>query len=235
MRARRTIADLEETELAARDAGARLTGELRVSAGVTFTRLYLVPRLASFLGEHPGLTVEFVLNDGPIDLIEEGMDIGLCYGPLTNSSLIGRKIASVPRVVLGTPEYFDRAGVPKTPGELIEHMVVIYTRDRGGGGSWVFRQGDLEISVTLSGRLRLSSSEGVRAAVLSSLGLAVVSQWLFKPELACGLVRTALTDWTLPEIELWMVFPMGRMANAKARAFADFVQNEIEENHTEQE
>jgi DNA-binding transcriptional LysR family regulator len=149
--------------------------------------------------------------------------------------LIGRKIASVPRVVLGTPEYLDRAGVPKMPGDLITHNAVIYTSDRDGGGSWVFRQDGSEIIVTLSGRLRLSSSEGVRAAVLSSLGLAVVSKWLFKPELACGTVRTVLTDWTLPEIELWLVFPMGRRANAKARAFADFVQNEIEEHHAEQE
>ena len=162
-------------------------------------------------------------------------DIGLCYGPLAASSLIGRKIASVPRVVLGTPEYFDRAGVPKMPGELITHNAVIYTRDRDGGGTSVFRMGNSEISVTLPGRLRLSSSEGVRAAVLSSLGLAVVSQWLFKPELARGTIRPVLTDWTLPEIEFWMVFPMGRMTSAKARAFAAFVQNEIQEHYAEQE
>jgi DNA-binding transcriptional LysR family regulator len=187
-----------------------------------------VPHLAAFLAEHPKLTVEFVLDDRPIDLIEQGVDIGLRYGPLDTSSLIARKVATTRRVVVGTPDYFDRAGVPKTPAELIGHDVVIYTQDRGGG-TWVFRKGDSKATVTLRGRLRLNSSEGVRAAVLSSLGLAVASQWLFKPELDCGAIRPILTEWSLPEIELWVVFPMGRLANAKARAFAAFVQNGIDE------
>jgi DNA-binding transcriptional LysR family regulator len=231
-RARRTIEEAEEADFAARDASARLTGRLRVSAGVTFTRLYLVPRLAAFLTEHPRLSIEFILDDRPVDLIEEGVDIALSYGPLGDSSLLGRKVATTRRRVLGTPDYFHRAGVPTTPAELIGHEAVIYTRDRGGGGTWIFRKGDSETSVTLSGRLRLNSSEGVRAAVLNDLGLATVSQWMFGPELACGAVRAVLAEWTLPEIELWVVLPTGRMVNAKARAFAAFVQDEMNKHHS---
>jgi DNA-binding transcriptional LysR family regulator len=231
-RARRTIEEAEEADFAARDAGARLTGCLRVSAGVTFARLYLLPRLAPFLAEHPGLSIEFVLNDGPVDLIEERVDIGLRYGPLAASSLIGRKIATARRLVLGTPGYFDRAGVPTTPAELTEHEVVIYTRDHGGGDMWIFRKGGSEASVTLQGRLRLNSSEGLRAAVLNGLGLAVVSNWLFAPELACGAVRAVLAEWTLPEIELWLIFPTGRIVNARARAFAAFVEDAIQKIHS---
>jgi DNA-binding transcriptional LysR family regulator len=228
-RARRTIEEAREADFAARDAGVRLTGSLRVSAGVTFARLYLLPRLASFLAEHPRFSIEFVLDDRPVDLIEEAVDIGLRYGPLADSSLIGRKVATARRLVLGMPGYFDRAGVPMTPAELTEHDVVIYTRDHGGGGIWIFRKGASEVSVTLPGRLRLNSSEGVRAAVLNGLGLAVASEWLFGPELACGAVRAVLAEWTLPEIELWLVFPTGRMTNARARAFAAFVRDTINE------
>ena len=231
-RARRAIEEVEEADFAARDADARLTGRLRVSAGATFARLYLVPRLAAFMAAHPKLSIEFVLDDRPIDLIEEGVDIGLRFGPLSDSSMTGRKVATTQRLVLGTPDYFDRAGVPTAPAELIGHEVVIYTRDRGGGSTWIFRKGDSETSVTLSGRLRLNSSEGVRAAVLNGLGLAIVSQWMFGPELGRGAIRAVLAEWTLPEIELWVVFPTGRMANAKARAFAEFVQNEIKMHHS---
>jgi DNA-binding transcriptional LysR family regulator len=226
-RARRTIEEAEEADFAARGAGACLTGRLRVSAGVTFTRLHLVPRLAAFLAAHRKLSIDLVLDDRTIDLIEEGVDIGLRFGPLCDSSLIGRKVATTRRLVLGTPDYFDRAGVPTAPAELIGHEAVIYTRDRGGSDTWIFRKGDSETSVTLSGRLRVNASEVVRAAVLNGMGLAVVSQWMFAPELACGMVRAVLTEWTLPKIELWVVFPTGRMANAKARAFAVFVENEI--------
>jgi DNA-binding transcriptional LysR family regulator len=231
-RARRAIEEAEEADFAARDTDARLAGRLRVNAGVTFTRLYLLPRLAAFLATHPKLSIEFVLDDRPIDLIEEGVDIGLCYGPLGDSSLTGRKVATIRRLVLGTPDYFHRAGVPATPAELIGHEVVIYTQDRGGDGTWMFRNGDSATSVTLSGRLRLNSSEGVRAAVLNDLGLAIVSQWTFGPELACGAVRAVLTEWILPEVELWVVFPTGRMVSAKARAFAAFVQNQINMQHS---
>jgi len=96
VRARRTIEEAEEAELAARDAGARLTGRLRVSASATVAGLYLVPRLATFQAEHPKLTIEFVLDDRSVDLIEEGVDIGLRYGPLDASSLIGSKVGTTP-------------------------------------------------------------------------------------------------------------------------------------------
>ena len=225
--ARRTIEEAEEADLAARETNAALAGRLRVSGGVTFTRLYLLPRLTAFLAAHPKLSIEFILGDRPVDLIEEGVDIALRYGPLGDSSLVGRKIATARRLVLGAPDYFNRAGVPMAPTDLIGHDTVIYTRDRGGGSNWTFRKDGTETSVTLSGRLQLNSSEGVRAAVLNGLGLAIVSQWLFGPELARGTIRTVLLDWTLPEIELWMVFSTGRMANAKARAFAAFVEDEV--------
>jgi DNA-binding transcriptional LysR family regulator len=230
--ARRAIEEAEEADLAARNAGALLTGHLRISAGVTFGRLHLVPHLAAFLEAHPKLSIDLVLDDRTIDLIEEGVDIGLRFGPLRDSSLIGRKVATTRRLVLGTPDYFDRAGIPTAPAELIGHEAVIYTRDRGGSDTWIFRKGDSETSVTISGRLRVSASEGVRAAVLNDMGLAVVSQWMFAPELAYGAVRAVLAEWTLPKIELWAVFPTGRMANAKARAFAAFVENEINMRHS---
>jgi DNA-binding transcriptional LysR family regulator len=233
--ARRAIEQARQADFAARDSCARLKGCLRVSAGVTFARRYLLPRLAAFLAQHPDLSIEFVLDDRPVDLIEEGVDIGLRYGPLADSSLIGCKVATARRMVLATPGYFNRAGVPTTPAELTEHETVIYTLDHGSGRIWIFRKGASEASVTLSGRLRLNSSEGMRVAVLNDLGLAIASEWFFRPELARGAVRAVLTEWTLPEVELWLVFPTGRMANAKARVFAAFVRDGINEIHSRPE
>ena len=186
-------------------------------------RLHLIPRLPAFLAAHPELSIELFLSDRPIDLIEEGIDIGLRYGPLRDSSLVTRRVATTRRLVLGAPDYFARAGVPTAPAELIGHEAVIYTEDRGGSDSWTFRKDGLETTVSISGRLRVSASEGVRAAVLSGMGVAIVSQWMFAPELASGAVRTVLDAWTLPAIDLWLVFPTGRMVSAKARAFAAFV------------
>ncbi len=225
--ARRTIAEAEEADVAVRATNARLAGRLRVSADTTLTRLYLVPRLSTFLATHPDLSIEFVLHDGTVDLVEEGVDIGLRYGPLCDSALVGRRIASTRRLVLGTPGYFARVGIPKSPDELLDREAVLYTHDLGWMNGWQFRKDGTQTATAVSGRLRLNASEAVRAAVLRGLGFTIAPQWAFAPELASGAVRPVLTEWALPDIELWMVVPMGKMTNAKARAFAAFVEREI--------
>ena len=79
-------------------------------------------------------------------------------------------------------------------------------------------------TVAVHGRLRVSAAEGLRAAVLADMGLTIASDWMFGPELASGAVRRVLEDWELPAIDLWAVFPTGRLASAKAREFAKFVE-----------
>ena len=225
-RAKRSIEEADEAEAVARGAGKGLIGRLRISAAVTFARLHIVPHLPKFLAAHPGLTLDVVLDDRIIDLIEEGVDIALRMGPLADStSLSARKLASGPHHVLGTPAYFTRSGVPATPAELAGHAAVIYTAE--GAGTWCFRQGAAEVSVTVSGPLRMNAAEGVRAAVLADMGLTITSAWMFSPELESGAVQRVLTDWSLPPIDLWAVYPTGRMPSAKARAFAAFVEAEL--------
>ena len=225
-RARRAIEAADEANLAARGAGADLAGRLRVSAAVTFASLHVVPRLPIFLAAHPDLSIDLVLDDRSIDLIEEGVDVALRIGALRDSSLTARKLATSRRLVLGAPAYFERTGIPKTPAELIGHTAVIYTQ-LDSGDTWSFHQGPSEMSVRISSRLRISASEGVRAAIVGGMGFTIASEWMFAPELATGAVRPVLAEWTLPTSDLWAVFPTGRMASAKARAFAAFVETEL--------
>jgi DNA-binding transcriptional LysR family regulator len=227
--ARRAVAEAEEAEFAARGAGTALSGRLRICAAVTFARLHIVPHLASFLAAHPALDIEVILDDRKVDLIEAGIDIALRMGELTDSALTARKIRRGRRLVLGTPSYFAKAGEPRTPAELIAHQAVIYDQ-RGGGTAWKFRQGTAEAAVTLRGRVRMTAAEGVREAVFADLGLTIASEWMFAPELATGRVRAVLPDWTLPPIDLWAVFPTGRQASAKARAFAGFIEARLSGN-----
>jgi DNA-binding transcriptional LysR family regulator len=223
-RARRAIEEADEAEIDARGAGAGLTGRLRISGAVTFARLHVVPRLPAFLAAHPGLTMDVVLDDRPIDLLEDGIDVALRMGTLPDSSLTARRLASGRRRVLGAPAYFERHGEPATPAELIGHEAIVYTQD---GESCSFQRAGSEVSVTVSGRLRVTAAEGVRAAVLAGMGLTIASEWMFAPELESGVVRPVLADWSLPDIDLWAVYPTGRMPSAKARAFAAFVESEL--------
>lgn len=174
--------------------------------------------------QHPQLEIDIALDDRNIDLLEEGVDVALRMGTLDDSSMTARRISQSRRVVVGTPAYFDAAGVPLTPADLSQHEAIVYAL-RGGGTSWRFRRGASEVAVAVSGRVRVSAAEGMRAAVLSDMGLAVASSWMFEPELHTGQVRQVLTDWSLPPVDLWAVFPAGRMISAKARAFVDFVES----------
>src|ERR1700678_3570020 len=159
-RAKLAIAEADEAELAARGAGAGLVGRLRVSAGVTFARLKIVPKLGRFLAQHPKLEIELILDDRNVDLVGEGVDVALRMGMLTDSALTARKIARIRRRVVGTPAYFARAGVPHAPVDLPEHEAVIYTQ-RGGGAAWTFVRDGVERSVALSGRIRSTAAEAV--------------------------------------------------------------------------
>ena len=225
-RAKRSVEEAEEAEFGARGAVTTLSGRLRIHATVAFGRLCVLPRLPGFLAQHPALDVDLVIDDRNIDLVETGIDIGLRAGQLSNSTLTARKIAQCQRRVIGTPSYFNTAGVPQSPADLMAHQVIIYEHPLGGP-TWSFRQGAAEVSVHLGGRVRLNSAVGVRGCVLADLGLAVASEWMFAPELEAKTVKPVLTDWLLPPVEAWAIFPTGRQVSAKARAFASFIESHM--------
>ena len=225
-RAKRSIDEADEAELAARGAGTTLSGRLRICAAVTFARLHVIPRLPLFLAEHPALEVEVFLTDANKDLVEAGIDVALRTGELADSSLTARKIAQSQRRVVGAPAYFATMGVPQTPADLAKHQAVVYDQP-GGGTAWTFRRGGAEISVTFEGRVRVTAAEGVREGVFAGLGLAIASEWMFAPELKSGAVKSVLDDWLLPPVDLWVVFSTGRQASAKARAFASYIETQM--------
>ena len=225
-RAKRCIEEANEAELAARGAGAGLSGRLRFSAAVTFASLHVIPRLPSFIAKRPHLRVEAILDDRNVDLIGEGIDVALRMGVLTDSTMTARRIGQSRRVVLGTPAYFKKAGEPSNPAELVHHSAVLYAQ-RGGGTVWTFRRDSHEETITLNDSLHVAAAEGVRAAVFADLGLCVASEWMFQPDLDSGKVKEVMRDWALPYLDLWAAFPTGRRASAKARAFATFVEDQL--------
>ncbi len=224
--AKRSLAEAEEAESAAKGSAAALSGRIRVSAAVTFSRLHIIPRLGTFLAAHPDLNIEIMLDDRNVDLIEGGVDVALRLGDLTDSTFTARKIAQCRRFVVATPAYFAETGEPHTPDELTALQAVVYDV-RGGGSTWKFSRGDEQTAVELKGRLRINAAEGIRAAIFANLGYTVTSEWMFSPELRSGAVKAVLLDWELPPIYLWAVFPSGRQVSARARAFANFIEEQL--------
>lgn len=220
-RVRITLQQADEAEMAARGADKGLTGILRVAAAPTFARLHVIPHLAQFMQQHPQLKVDIRLDDRPIDLIAEGIDICLRMGTLQDSGAVARKIATSRRSVLATTDYLTRQGHPLHPRDLSQHEALIFSQLND---TWQFKRAVEVENVVLNGRLHLSAAEGIRTAVLAHMGITVASDWMFSQEIADGSVVRLVSDWALPDIDLWAVFPGGRMATAKARQFAAFVE-----------
>jgi DNA-binding transcriptional LysR family regulator len=220
-RARAALDAVEDAESAVRQSGQALSGRLRVCAPVTFARLHIVPRLPAFLAAHPSLELDLVLDDRRIDLVEEGIDLAVRAGPLTDSSLVARRLGTTDRVLVATPRYWDQVGRPATPSDLSALRFIVYAN----AGDWVMGQPGRTHLLRLDPALKVNAVEGQREAVLAHLGPTIASRWVFWPELARGVIEAVLTDWHLPEVELYAVFPAGRRVNARARAFEAFLQS----------
>src|ERR1700722_19096603 len=222
-RAKRTIEEANEAVVAARGSASGLSGKLRVSTSVCLGRLHVIPNLPAFLAEHPALDIDLVLDDRNVDLVNEGIDVALRVGAMPDSNMTARRIAEGRSIVVATPAYLQRWGTPMSPSDLSSHQAIIYTRG-SGGESWKFRKGAAEVSVVLEWRLKVTASEGLREAVNCGMGLAVSMEWNFSPELKSGKVVAVLEDWVLPSTNLSAVYPTGRLASTKARAFVSFVE-----------
>ena len=170
---------------------------------------------------HPNLSLDLVLDDRYVDLLQENIDVALRAGELSDSSLTARRLATCERHVVASPAYLERMGTPNTPLDLLAHSAIVYTQGLVAE-EWRFRRGTAETSVRIPTRLSLSAAEGVREAVIAGLGVAISSRWMMEPELASGSVVPMLTDWKIPNADLWVLYPSGRLPTAKARAFVNW-------------
>ena len=228
-RARRTLAEADEADTAARGLSKGLDGRLRVCAPITFARLHIVPRIGGFLDAHPDLSVDFVMDDRFIDLMGENIDVALRAGELPDSNMTARKLATCERHVVASPAYLARMGTPSTPEDLLDHTALVYTQGLIAE-EWRFRRATADTSVRIPTRLSFSAAEGIREAVIAGLGLAITARWVMQPELASGSVVAVLTDWSLPHADLWALFPSGRLPTAKARAFVSWFETDFATN-----
>jgi len=220
--ARRSLDEASEAEALARGSAGGLEGRLRVCVPVTFARLHIAPALGDFMDRHPGLRLEVVMDDRTVDLLEENIDVAFRLGNLADSSLTARKLASSDRLVVASQAYLDRHGRPLSPADLPSHEAIVYSQP-ADDAVWHFRRGTAESSVMLKTRLSFTAAEGVREGVLAGLGVAMASRWMFAPELEDGRVVSLLEDWALSPVDLWAIYPAGRLPSSRARAFVTWL------------
>jgi DNA-binding transcriptional LysR family regulator len=225
--ARRLVAEFGAAEDLVRRGARQLTVWLKVATSVGYGRRVLMPRVMAFLNDHPAVRIDLNLNDGFIDLIESGIDVAIRLGNLSDSSLIARRIGSSRRLLLCARSYADRIGAAlpdlSCPEDLKHHNCIGYT-ELPTQNSWEFRGPDNKaISVRISGNLRSNSSEAIRAAALTGMGICYVPDWLFEPEIATGEMVALLPQWTTTHIPITAVTPAHTRKVAKIETFIGFL------------
>ncbi len=218
------LSALEKASFDARGSG-ELRGMLRVSAPIGFGLREIIPRLPAFLDAHPSLRFDLVMNDQRKDLVREGVDVALRVGQLAGSTATSRRLATIARVLVASPAYLKRAGVPATPRDLAHHKIVIGPAG-DSADAWSFSKNGKKTKVRIESRLSLNVNEAAVAAAVTGLGILSTGQRGSQRELESGALVRVLPDWKLGSADLHAVLPAGRAAKPSARAFVEFLLRE---------
>lgn len=204
----------------------RPSGLLRLATPVVFGRLHIVPRLPAFLARYPDVSVDLIMSDSFADLVEQGIDVAIRVGEVTDPGLIAKRIGLVRRITVAAPSYLKRHRAPKTPTDLTDHDCIVYTR-LATGNRWTFEGPAGPVTVEVSGRFRADNSEAVREGVVGGLGIAVIPAFAFRDEIESGTVRVVLKAFEPRRLPMQAVYPSRRLVPLKVRALVKHLEDEF--------
>jgi DNA-binding transcriptional LysR family regulator len=218
------LADLENAESAVSERSARASGHLLISAPAGFGRQHVAPLIPSFLAQHRDVDVTLNLNDRVVDLIGEGIDVAIRIAALSDSSLIGVKLADNKRVVVASPAYLKRHGVPAALDDLVRHNCLAISSD-GSQRGWTFRQNGKNVTLKVTGNMVCNDGAVLHDWALSGKGLAWRSMWEVGAAIESGELRTVLDEFAAPGNDIYAVFAQRRHLPLRIRAFVDFLRH----------
>jgi DNA-binding transcriptional LysR family regulator len=214
------LSSVEEAESWVTRGSETVRGNLRVSAPTTFSRLHIAPYLRKFLQRYEAATVDLVLSDSYVDIIGEGFDLAIRIAELEDSSLVARRLASNHQILCAAPCYLAKHGYPQRIADLAHHQLIAFA-----GPEWRLEGPEGPVQVRVQGPLRTNSSEVVREAVISGIGIALRSTWEIGSELKAGqLVQVLPAYMGSKHVGIYAVYPSRRHLEQKVRAFVDFLQ-----------
>jgi DNA-binding transcriptional LysR family regulator len=222
---KRLLADVEDTEAAARGAGSEPRGQLAVTASVLFGRLYVAPILLDFLAHHRQVTARALFVDRIVHLLDEGFDVAVRIAHLPDSSLTAVRVGQVRRVVVVAPSYLAAHGTPHAPADLTDHDAVGFAQGGVAPAPWIFepRAGKRRREVGAPRQqLIVNSADVAIAAALAGHGLTRVFSYQVADHVEARRLRIVLAEHEPPPIPVHLVYAGGRHVAAKVRAFVDF-------------
>jgi DNA-binding transcriptional LysR family regulator len=214
------IAGIEEAENFVTRRSDAVRGTLKVSAPTSFGRMHIAPHIHDFMRHHPDLAINLQLSDAFVDIVGEGYDLSIRIGELTDSSLVGRKLAPVRRVLCAAPSYLAGRAEPKSLADLDGHLCL----PPHNNDTWKLEGPEGTVSFRPAGPLKTNSSEVIREAVIGGAGIALRSTWDIGHELETGKLVQVLPAYEgTRNIGIYALYASRQFLPAKIRVFIDFL------------
>ncbi|MYM32582.1 LysR family transcriptional regulator [Duganella sp. CY15W] len=222
----RILADVEETEAGFGNSGAAPRGKLRVDLQGTLAQHYVLPRLKEFFARYPDIELEIGVGDRYVDLVRDGVDCVLRAGELRDSSMVGRRVATLQQVTCATAVYLDRQGTPQTVEDLHtqQHRAVnFFSSSTGKFFPLEFTVNGEQRSITLPGSVSVSSAEAYAACCANDLGLVQLPRYHVEHLLRSGVFREVLSAYQPKPMAVSVVYPHQRQLSPRVRVFVDWL------------
>lgn len=223
---RRILADIGEAELAAAGHYAKPVGTLTITAPLLFGQLHVLPLLLDYLERYPQMRARTFFVDRPVNIVEEGMDVALRIGHLPDSGFTAIQVGRVRRVVCAAPAYLQAQGVPATPAALREHRILA-CQSAWASLEWRFAGGQ---RVMVDPQLLCNTNEATITAARSGQGLTRALHYQVAPALTEGELQIVLAEHEEAPLPIHLIYPEGRQAPAKVRAFIDLAVAALRDN-----
>jgi len=219
----RILADLAEAERLASSA-EKISGPIRLNTNASFHAHILAPVLPYFIERYPDVTLDIVLTDTVIDLLQERTDVVVRAGPLKNSSLVARKLGVTRMMIVGAPRYFERHGEPQTPQDLHQHQRLGFGYARAIDG-WPLRHQGRSVTVPLRETIQASDGEALRHLAIAGAGLARLAAFTVREDIAAGRLKPVLESCLRDDLEEVHALHIGQNGPvpARIRALLDFL------------
>lgn len=225
---RRILAEVQEAEDSAAGSHAQPRGQLTITAPVLFGELFVTPLMVGYLDQFPEVTINGLLVDRVVSMVEEGIDVAVRIGELPDSNQHAIRVGEVRRVICASPAYLNAHGRPRHPEEL-SGAPVVATSSIGQLRSWPFLDKGQPLSVRPEPRLVVTANQAAITAASLGLGFTRVLSYQVSSKVAAGELEIVLADFELPPLPIHVVYQGGRKAPARIRSFVDFMVKALRE------
>lgn len=219
----RSVLDgLDAAERAITNLQSKPQGKIKLTAPVTYGEKQILPLVNNFIKQYSDVEVSAYLSNRQIDIVEEGYDLAIRLGKLSDSTMMAKKLGKRTNYVCASPDYLDKHGIPHSILELNKHSCLLGTNDY-----WHFRESGREKSIRVTGRLRYNNGYSLTDAALKGIGIVQLPDYYVEKHMQSGKLVSILDNYRAPEEGIWAVYPQNRHLSPKIRLLVDYLAEQL--------